>query len=609
MAGKRSMLPIVALVAFAIQTGDPRFPPPRRFQVLFEGPSKNSRQVFERTLWERELAMWRPLAVLCRLRPAKARSFAEVHRRELAFLASFNSGDVVYERIREVREWPSTSVDSYSHAMALLMEYRLRYVLTKLGTEHILGAVGGVQYFSLDGSPNELGHALAAIRDKRPQQVMLETCAERQVLNSRLTQEEASPETGEQGRVLSHGDAIAFIHGGLRGSDARALTVVAEEDEDSANDGEDEADKDCAGVDMDDKLLDSSGRALVGSSKIIDSSVRSGDCLSLHLSRVQIQATSGAFAAILGDGSVVTWGDAACGGDSSAVQDQLKNVQQIQASYSAFAAVLGDGSLVTWGKAEFGVDSSAVQDQLKNVQQVQASSGAFAAILGDGSVVTWGVAVCGGDSSTVQDQLKNVQQIQASNRAFAAILGDGSVVTWGEVKHGGDSSAVQDQLKNVMQVGSQVYTVDRFVRNSDERIFGTCLRRHWYAYLWCSGPEKELLAFSRYAASALSVGSEDPSRIAEECPAAVSQILGSEREQHMASEITKRVVDDATVFVICTESRLAALKELVAQGAAHADMADVAASRIWPFLLILVYAILPSYGTMFVFWRAARVYG
>ena len=39
-----------------------------------------------------------------------------------------------------------------------------------------------------------------------------------------------------------------------------------------------------------------------------------------------------AFAAILGDGSVVTWGDAECGGDSRAVQGQLKNVQQIQAS-------------------------------------------------------------------------------------------------------------------------------------------------------------------------------------------------------------------------------------------------------------------------------------
>ena len=40
----------------------------------------------------------------------------------------------------------------------------------------------------------------------------------------------------------------------------------------------------------------------------------------------------GAFAAILADGSVVTWGDSDSGGDSSAVQKQLKNVQQIQAS-------------------------------------------------------------------------------------------------------------------------------------------------------------------------------------------------------------------------------------------------------------------------------------
>ena len=66
---------------------------------------------------------------------------------------------------------------------------------------------------------------------------------------------------------------------------------------------------------------------------------------------------------------------------------------------------------MTWGNAEYGGDSSAVQDQLKNVQQIQASSGAFAAILGDGSVVTWGNAKHGGDSSAVQDQLKNATQI------------------------------------------------------------------------------------------------------------------------------------------------------------------------------------------------------
>ena len=53
-----------------------------------------------------------------------------------------------------------------------------------------------------------------------------------------------------------------------------------------------------------------------------------------------MQASDHAFAAILGDGSVVTWGDAAYGGDSSEVQGQLRNVQQIQASRSAFAAIL-----------------------------------------------------------------------------------------------------------------------------------------------------------------------------------------------------------------------------------------------------------------------------
>ena len=55
------------------------------------------------------------------------------------------------------------------------------------------------------------------------------------------------------------------------------------------------------------------------------------------------------------------------------MQAQLKNVQQIQATKGdptslggivagAFAAVLGDGSVVTWGDA----DSAAVQAQLAN---------------------------------------------------------------------------------------------------------------------------------------------------------------------------------------------------------------------------------------------------
>ena len=43
----------------------------------------------------------------------------------------------------------------------------------------------------------------------------------------------------------------------------------------------------------------------------------------------------GGFADILGDGSVVTWGSAAHGGDNRSVQDQLRNVQHIQACIGA----------------------------------------------------------------------------------------------------------------------------------------------------------------------------------------------------------------------------------------------------------------------------------
>ena len=78
--------------------------------------------------------------------------------------------------------------------------------------------------------------------------------------------------------------------------------------------------------------------------------MRNGDRLTLvRTSSIQVQASFGAFAAILGDGSVVTWGDPEYGGDSSRVQDRLKNVQQVQATDWAFAAILDDGCVVTWG--------------------------------------------------------------------------------------------------------------------------------------------------------------------------------------------------------------------------------------------------------------------
>ena len=72
-----------------------------------------------------------------------------------------------------------------------------------------------------------------------------------------------------------------------------------------------------------------------------------------------------AFAAVKVDGSVVTWGRANCGGDSSTVAEQLSSgVLTVFRNSQAFAAVKVDGSVVTWGRAENGGDSGGVAAQL-----------------------------------------------------------------------------------------------------------------------------------------------------------------------------------------------------------------------------------------------------
>jgi uncharacterized delta-60 repeat protein len=136
---------------------------------------------------------------------------------------------------------------------------------------------------------------------------------------------------------------------------------------------------------------------------------------------VQISSTMLAFAALRADGSIVTWGSRSHGGDSSAVASELNgdiDVVQIfstgggfDAVEGAFAALRKDGSVVTWGSASYGGDSSVVSSELNgsiDVVQVFSNIGAFAALRSDGSVVTWGNSSYGGDSSGVASQLHDV---------------------------------------------------------------------------------------------------------------------------------------------------------------------------------------------------------
>ncbi|MEF8756311.1 MAG: DUF4347 domain-containing protein [Accumulibacter sp.] len=210
----------------------------------------------------------------------------------------------------------------------------------------------------------------------------------------------------------------------------------------------------------------------------------------------------GAFAALRADGSVVTWGDAGSGGDSSAVAPHLSgaiNVSQLFSNWYAFAALRVDGSVVTWGDASYGGDSSAVAGQLdgtEDVVRVFSTSTAFAALHNDGSVVAWGQAARGGDMSAVAALLDgtteavDVVDVASTGGAFAALRGDGSVVTWGHPPYGGDSSAVAAHLDGTIDVVRICATSEAFAAL---RADGSVVTWGWPVYGGDSSPVAPLL--------------------------------------------------------------------------------------------------------------------
>ena len=68
---------------------------------------------------------------------------------------------------------------------------------------------------------------------------------------------------------------------------------------------------------------------------------------------------------------------------------RMVDIQEVHAGSVAFAAILADKRVVTWGDQEGGGDSAKVKAELLNVQQVQGKGRAFAALLENGRVVTW----------------------------------------------------------------------------------------------------------------------------------------------------------------------------------------------------------------------------
>eukprot|EP00435_Cladocopium_sp_Y103_P025512 s1076_g6.t1 len=156
------------------------------------------------------------------------------------------------------------------------------------------------------------------------------------------------------------------------------------------------------------RLAAPDGRFLDPTESLRASGLQSGDHVTAVAQQVKVSATDGAMVLwSVGGDQVIASGDARRGGCTAAVQDQLRSVQKIQATAGAFAAMLATGSVVTWGSPDEGGDSTEVKDQLLNVQQIHATRSAFAAILADGRVVTWGCPGSGGVGTALKSRISS----------------------------------------------------------------------------------------------------------------------------------------------------------------------------------------------------------
>ena len=114
--------------------------------------------------------------------------------------------------------------------------------------------------------------------------------------------------------------------------------------------------------------------------------------------------------------------------------ENTKRVKNVVANDTGYAAVLDDGSVITWGYSPAN-DTESIKDKLASgVNKIFSSFDSFAALKDDGSVLTWGSRNenLGADSRSVADLLKSdVKTLSGHQLGFIALKKDGSVVFWG----------------------------------------------------------------------------------------------------------------------------------------------------------------------------------
>jgi hypothetical protein len=180
-----------------------------------------------------------------------------------------------------------------------------------------------------------------------------------------------------------------------------------------------------------------------------------GSALGKDLTQVKdIFATLGAFAALKENGGVEVFGNPALGGKlPECIEKEKLKIRKMISNKFGFAALLYDGTVISWGdlmRKRPILDT----DKEEKIKDIVATSQAFAAHTKKDSVYTWGNIAFGGDKN--DDELKCIELIAGSTGAFAVKLKPGSLIRksngQGNVFIWGDEDSLQEAEDNLKQL-------------------------------------------------------------------------------------------------------------------------------------------------------------
>ena len=159
-----------------------------------------------------------------------------------------------------------------------------------------------------------------------------------------------------------------------------------------------------------------------------------------------------AFAATTSNNKVVSWGNSAKGGDSSAVSSKLTGVSKIYSNANAFAAVKSDGSVVTWGDVDAGGTSWDADGLSVN-----------ATLSGSGNLTLGGASTSGGSATFTKGNKVTITSAVMIQPTFTVTGTNSSGQAQTETITGANASTAEGTklFKTVTQIASDGATAGK----------------------------------------------------------------------------------------------------------------------------------------------------